>query len=284
MERRASHLHEGGIPFVSSIFHPTDFSASSRLAFGHALAIALMRRTRLDILHVGAESNGDWSRFPGVRQTLERWGVLEPGSDRSAVFDELSVRVRKMSSRGDPVQRSLEYVGRHDPDMIVLATEGRDGLARWREPSKGQEIARRSRALCLLVPAGARGFVSLETGTLSLSRILVPVAERPDAHAALVYATRAAELLGDPPVEIELLHVGGGRPPSLERPDGEAHAWLETRTDGDVVAEIVSASKRADLVVMPTEGRDSFVDTIRGSHVERVVRGVDCPLLAVPSA
>ena len=33
------------IPFVHSVFHPTDFSPASNLAFAHALAIALLRET-----------------------------------------------------------------------------------------------------------------------------------------------------------------------------------------------------------------------------------------------
>ncbi|MGH7309736.1 MAG: hypothetical protein ACREK6_13680 [Candidatus Rokuibacteriota bacterium] len=32
--------------------------------------------------------NAEWSGFPGVRRTLERWGLLPPDSPRSAVPDE----------------------------------------------------------------------------------------------------------------------------------------------------------------------------------------------------
>ena len=39
------------IPFVKSIFHPSDFSKASELAFVHALAIALVRQTELVIMH-----------------------------------------------------------------------------------------------------------------------------------------------------------------------------------------------------------------------------------------
>ena len=39
---------------IGSIFHPSDFSAASELAFAHALKIALVARSRLDILHVTA--------------------------------------------------------------------------------------------------------------------------------------------------------------------------------------------------------------------------------------
>jgi hypothetical protein len=50
-------------PFVKSIFHPSDFSKASELAFARALAIALIRRTELVIMHAGRESIGDWRAF-----------------------------------------------------------------------------------------------------------------------------------------------------------------------------------------------------------------------------
>ena len=39
------------VPFVHSVFHPSDFSPESANAFAHALAIALIRRTEFAILH-----------------------------------------------------------------------------------------------------------------------------------------------------------------------------------------------------------------------------------------
>ena len=69
--------------FVRPIFHPSIFSKASELAFAHALAIALMRRTQLMIMHAGRGSIGDWAHFPPVRKILERWEVLDPGTSRS---------------------------------------------------------------------------------------------------------------------------------------------------------------------------------------------------------
>ena len=42
------------VPLVDSVLHPTDFSSASDTAFAHALAIALIRKTKFTILHVGA--------------------------------------------------------------------------------------------------------------------------------------------------------------------------------------------------------------------------------------
>jgi hypothetical protein len=87
--------------FVSSVFHATDFSDASYLAFAHALAVALLRETDLTILHAGRDflAEDEWTKFPAVRRTLESWGCLEPGSPRSAVLEQLNVRVKKVNLR-----------------------------------------------------------------------------------------------------------------------------------------------------------------------------------------
>ena len=87
-------------PFVNSILHPSDFTLASENAFAHALALSLIRQTKLTILHAG-DSKDSWTRFPAVRQTLERWGYLEKNSPRSAVFEELRVRLDAMIGQVD---------------------------------------------------------------------------------------------------------------------------------------------------------------------------------------
>jgi nucleotide-binding universal stress UspA family protein len=270
------------IPFVKSIFHPSDFSEASELAFAHALAIALIRRTELVIMHAGRGDADDWAQFPRVRKTLEAWGVLAPGSPRAAVFEELSMRVKKVSAQGDPVQASIDQIERQKPDLVVLATRGRYGLPMWLKPSVAQAIARRTTAMTLFVPRGARGIVSRD-GVIHLRRILLPVDSQPDAKEAVIRAVRAAEAFEDEPVEIVMLHVNGTDFPKLDRPEGNAWIWKELHRDGDVVASILDAAQAADLIVMATEGRHGIVDAMRGSVTERVVRGAPCPVLAVPA-
>ena len=51
-----------------------------------------------------------------------------------------------------------------------------------------------------------------------------------------------------------------------------------------MVLGIVDAAldANADLIVMSTDGRNGFLQALRGSHTERVLREVPLPLLAVP--
>jgi nucleotide-binding universal stress UspA family protein len=280
-EERTISEQSQAIPFVKSIFHPSDFSEASELAFAHALAIALIGETQLVIMHARRGKWEDWSQFPAVRKTLARWQVLEEGSLPSEVFQKLAVRVTKVSMQGDPVRASMRQIEKQKPDLVVLATHGRHGLPLWLKPSVAQAIAHRTSAMTLFVPQGCRGIVSLG-GVINLRRILLPIDYKPDPREVVIRATRAAEALGDECVEIMLLHVNGTEFPQFNRLEGEAWVWKELRRKGDVVAVILDEAKEADLIVMATEGRHGIIDAMRGSVTERVVRDAPCPVLAVP--
>ncbi len=54
---------------------------------------------------------------------------------------------------------------------------------------------------------------------------------------------------------------------------------------GEVVTEIltVARAQAVDLLVMATQGHDGWLDVLRGSTTERVLRRIHCPLLAIPT-
>lgn len=277
------------LPFIESIVHPTDFSVASERAFANALAIALLRRASLTLLHVGADAAADWSRFPAVRATLERWGLLETGSAQEDVFAKLGVRVAKMSiSSRSPALAVLEYLERSPADLLVVATEGREGAARWLHGSTAEAMARWSRTMTLFVPAAAtRELVALADGNIALGNVLIPIDEAPDPLAAIEFARRAAETLGDGGVTITLLHVGAATAvPRVRADDGAGWTFKRVLRAGDPVEQILAVAEevRADLIVMPTAGRTGAFDALRGSTTERVLRRAPCPLLAVPAA
>jgi len=277
------------MPLVASVLHPTDFSPASDRAFAHALAIALLRQTQLTLLHVGQGKDGEveWSRFPPVRKTLERWGLLEAGSQRSDVFDEFRVRVSKVAVPGwRPVANAVEFIDRDPPDLLVLATEGRDGWSRMFDRSDAEALARWSKSMSLFVPSDApRGMVDLETGNLTLKNILVPVDTSPDCAAAVEFAKRTATMLVDHNVDITLLHVGDNPPPAPELGEADGCTLRKETRQGDPVSEILSAADAhaAELIVMTTAGHDGVLDLLRGTTTEQVLRSAPCPVLAVPA-
>jgi nucleotide-binding universal stress UspA family protein len=275
-------------PFVQSVLHPSDLSEASHSAFAHALAIVLFRQASLTVLHVVPEQGAldVWSDAPKVRKTLERWGVLEPGSPRSAVPDKLALRVKKLNIRSsDPLEAITARLEEKPSDLVVLATEGRQGLPRWLKPSLAERVARRSKSKTLFVPNEARGFVSPEDGKISLRRILVPVNHAPAPDEAVFYAARAAVISHEQPVEISLLHVGDQADwPELRLPEMESCNWSRIHRQGEVVERIVETAGEisADLIVMGTSGAKGVLGALRGSVTEQVLRRAPCCLLAVP--
>jgi nucleotide-binding universal stress UspA family protein len=273
---------------VYSVFHLTDLSPASEVAFAHALAIALVRGSELTLLHAGTEDAADdWSRFPAVRKTLERWGLLAPGSRRADVYAQLAVRVKKVQlGAARHVSAILDYLDGSPSELIVVAYDPKRGLTGVARDATAEDVARRSGAMTLFVPSGCAGFVSPDDGSLSLSRILVPIAEDPPPALAIEAARRIAEWLGDPPVEVTLLHVGAHAPHALHVEDDAVTIYRIAARDGDVVDEILAAAEEvgADLISMVTDGRSSLAEAIKGSHTERVVRRAPCPVLSLPES
>ena len=66
---------------------------------------------------------------------------------------------------------------------------------------------------------------------------------------------------------------------------GSVYLCEETAIVSDeTVAQLYDrlAAMGAGLIVMSTDGRNGFLDALRGSHSERVLRQAPCPLLTVP--
>ena len=117
-----------GARLVGSVLHPTDFSRASNRAFAHALAMALVWQTEFTILHIGRrkESQVRPELFPAVRETLQRWRLLEAGSPRSAVFDKFRINVTKIAVQSrHPLLALADFLERHPANLIVLATQRR---------------------------------------------------------------------------------------------------------------------------------------------------------------
>ncbi len=274
---------------IDSIFHPTDLSEASFVAFAHALKLALLARSELKILHAtgSSEDRVSWKDFPGVRQTLERWGEIPSGSSGRAIA-ELGMRVEKIAGRGrKPVKTVTSYLQENPAQLVVLSSEGREGVPRFLKPSFAEPIARKTRAMTLFVPSHSSGFVDAETGRVTLDRILIPIDHRPRPRPAIHLARALVRSLDEDGGVFDLLHVGErGRAPAVELADEAGWAFEKHYESGDVVSAILRVADKynAELIVMTTTGRDGFFDRLRGTRTEQVVRGANCPVLAIPES
>jgi nucleotide-binding universal stress UspA family protein len=273
------------LPFAT-IFHPTDFSDDSRTALIHALKLALTAKSELTMMHIdpGVERK-DFEDFPRVRPILEEWKVLPAHSSKEQVL-QLGLTVKK--TRGlasNPTEGILGYLATHPADLLVMATHQYDGIGRWQYQTIAEPVARGSRSATLFVPAQVEGFIAKDTGQPQLRRVLVPVSAKPNPQLAVDMTTQLALALGCESLTGVLVHVGDDASlHSIRYPSRNGWLWHTLTCQGNIVDVILGmgADFDVDLIVMTTEGHHSFLDMLRGSTMERVLRGARCPLLALP--
>jgi len=270
---------------VRRIFHPTDLGAGSTTAFLHALRIATVTRSVLTIMHVTKDESTEWSELPGVRSTLARWGMIRDDQDMDGLT-ALGVGVRKVLYPGkDPAGACLDHLEKHPTDLIVLSTHQEGGRVSWLDRKVAEPLARGAGEPTLFLPSDRPGFVDAATGAISIERILVPVAMQPDPRSALDVAVTLADRLGLEQVVFTLLHVGdASTDPLIELPARQGWTFDRVVREGELVETIVHVAEatKTDLLLMTTKGHDGFLDALRGSTTERVMRAVNCPVLAVP--
>jgi nucleotide-binding universal stress UspA family protein len=269
------------------IFYPTDLSKESEVAFAHALKLALAYRAELRIMHIehrpGAAS---WDKFPHVRDTLTEWGLLPPGSDRQAVAG-LGLRIDKVVATGsNPARAILEFLDGRPADLLVLSTHhGGTGIVGWHRGGIAEPLARHARMLTLFIPSLIDGFVSRQDGGVQLRRVLIPMDRDPDPRSAIEAVANVGRALGCQTMATTLLYVGAEADiPKVATPVQDGWTWTSMAREGDAVEQIlkVAAEQPADLIAMTTQGHQGFLDALRGSTTERVLRAARCPVLAVP--
>jgi len=287
LQGRSHESREQPLP-IQRILHPTDFSPESEAAFVHALKLAVAARAQLDIVHIeNTPCASDMKRFPQVRETLTRWGILRNGATHSDVA-ELGITVRKLSIHAEnPGAGIMQFLGRHEEDLIVLATHHRNGIDRWFHPDIATRIAVRSHVATMFVPEGSPGFVDAQNGSTSLQRVILPVDDVPspqtsiDLSAAIVRSLT----LSDSAPTFSVIHVG---PKPLQSvgihfpPDSDWN-WEWLARSEHVVNDIVGVAeqKSADLIAMTTQGHTCWKDILSGCTTENVVQKSPCPVLAV---
>jgi nucleotide-binding universal stress UspA family protein len=270
---------------LESIVHPSDFSEASEVAFVHALKIALVAGAKLTMLHVKASPGAEWQDFPGVRDTLERWGLIPKESPKSAV-GQLGIAVAKVLKLSkDPVKACLGFLEENPTDLIVLAVRQQEGSMRWLGKSVGKPIARRAGQMTLFTPHGVEGFVSRKDGAITLRNILIPVTIKPRPQPSVESAARLIRSLQLPTGMVTLLHVGStAEMPLLKLPVDTDWTWNRVAKVGEPADVILQTAMelRADLIIMTTDGPDGFLDALRGSTSERVLRQARCPVANLP--
>jgi nucleotide-binding universal stress UspA family protein len=272
--------------YFGSIFHTTDFSELSDIAFAHALRLALSSNARLELFHVLPSHGRDViSEFPKIRDTLVRWNVI---SEKNAEDDLRSLGFsysKVVAVHKDPVASILNYLKTHPSEVNVLAAHTRSGPGNLLHRSVAGKVSRDSGGWTLFIKDGERGFVSARDGTVNLKNILIPIDSEPDPMLGVYAASRLARVFGNEDCAFTLLYVGEPADvPVVRLPEGAGWVWNSVTRRGSVVENILGVADEigADVIVMGTKGNQGFLDALRGRTTEQILRRSMIPLLTVP--
>jgi nucleotide-binding universal stress UspA family protein len=259
---------------MTKIAHAAALTDEDVVPFEHGVALARASGGKLFSIHA---KQGD----EGAAKLLDATAVLEGWGDSATTIDSEGVT---HDCCDDPVDTLLDALSKLQPDLVIAATHQREGIARALVGSRAEAIAHNVSVPTLLLPVGAKGFVSRDDGAIDLRRILVPLGDDAEAKAAVEAAVAIGRMADAKEVELVLLHVGGeADTPDVTLPD--IAGWKVSRVDvsrRNLEDAILEQAEDACLVVMATRGHDSLGDVIRGSHTDRVLHRAHCPVLSVP--
>ena len=273
--------------FLRNVFHPTDFSESSDIAFAHALKIALVSNAKLNLMHVSpSSSNSVMQEFPKIKETLKSWGVITKSCTEKDLM-QLGFRYQKVIGVHDsPAKSILQFLSKHPADLTVLAIAQRQGADRMLKKSVAEDVSRGSGGMTLFIPDQSKGFVSYKNGSVNLKNILIPIDIKPNPKLAVNAAKHLVSTLGCEDCVFTLAFIGDTSDmPHADIENNNGWQWKRTLRRGNVVDMILEIVDEIspDLIVMATKGHQGILDAVRGSTTEQVLRRARIPLLAVPA-
>jgi nucleotide-binding universal stress UspA family protein len=281
------------------ILVPLDGSELAERALPVAQRLAGALRRPLLLLRVIAITN--WAYLPPGAvfppQTYER---LLQDADRAAeqYLREVAARaggagsaIHARTLRGDPAGAIIDTAREWPGTLIVIATHGRTGLARFAMGSVADRVVTYSRVPTLLVhPFGDAA------AQARLERALVPLDGSETAERAL---PMVEQLAGDPLRQVTLVQVvdperRAGETEQARQYLDAARQRLEGRLAGRTCAVATTllygrvdeqiteyAAREADLIIMGTHGRSGIDRWAYGSVASKVLRSAKMPLLLV---
>src|SRR5262249_20564979 len=105
----------------------------------------------------------------------------------------------------------------------------------------------------------------------------------PSPIHSLHFLTELLAPVGVSPAAFRFVHIGD-RAPEIFGASGQMEAKIEV-VQGPIVETVlrIAHDYHADMIAMPTAGHHGFLDPLRGSTTEQVLRRAPCPVLAIPA-
>ena len=272
---------------IKRVLVPLDGSEESEKSLGIAERIATAQGSTLALLRVVAPFT--WAETEAGPATDMYPSLLDQAmkdaetnlAERAGDLRSRAIATEQFVVLGQPAAAIIDYETDHHPDLVVMATHGRSGIARFTMGSVTDRVVREGGAPVLVIRRSS-------SATADLKHALVML----DGSGVAEQVLGLVETLAGKPLErVTLFRVVANpedRGPASTYLEGVAprlaKAGLETRivVDTGEPAHVVDrAAHDTDFVVLCTHGRGGIDRLRHGSVAEHVVRAVDKPVLLV---
>jgi nucleotide-binding universal stress UspA family protein len=291
-----------------SIMLPLDGSQFDEQALPIATTLAARCGATLRVVHVHERSSaGEWEvltpfRFEGVEGAERDWDGVDVEHEKEYLAQHAAGAEYKLLE--GPVVSSLEReIEESNPDLIVMATHARGGIARALAGSVADQLIRDIHKPILLIRVVEQQRAAQE---MRNDRILVPLSGSPMSTSVLQHALSMATpgetqitllRVVAPPYAATELAVLGESDEILKDRVQDAHDYLEGiatqlsaegyLVDTDVVISGLPADailhytqeKGCDVICMSTHGRGGVKRMLLGSVATSVLHHTKVPVL-----
>lgn len=285
---------------IQKILFPTDLSSHAEPAKRYAKTLARQHGAELLLLHSVLTHEHDFRQLGELLNDfldkLEKEAEKKLEEECGQLKKEGLVASFLVRRKATAYEAIMDQIQSWQPDLVVMGTQGRAGVARWFIGSVAEKIVRHAPVPIVTVRPDAEP-------SAEVSKILVPVDFSENAQRAVA----AASDMKGPKSSLTLLHVvlnpafAGLYPgeyirlfavdPGLpERLREKMKEWMEgqafeaeVREAEDVAECILDTAKdlSCDLIVIGTRGLTGFDYFLLGSVAEKVVRFSPVPVLSV---
>jgi nucleotide-binding universal stress UspA family protein len=240
------------------------------------LAVALAARSGAAVrgIHIAGGVAPEPSP-PAPDALLERWGRHAGELDHTWL---LAPRVE------DTADALLDAIATLEPQLLIVNTHARSGLARFFVGSVAEGVARNVTFPVLLLPSYGPTLVDAQHGAVTLERALLLAGRLEETERAAEGLSTLVKLAGGGRCRVELLHIEDGTcaPHAVLSPGLDVALHCSPGPLERAVAER-AREYEPNVVVMTSRGHDQLSDVIFSSHTERVLHEIRRPLLWVPA-
>lgn len=275
-----------------SILCPVDLSSASPIVLGWARLFEETYHAKLEVLHA------DWLEYPPYFLPSQTEELAAEERKHRAALNKILAKLAQDSldpnahrditiQEGHPVEAILKYAEERHPDLIVMGSHGRSGVARMRLGSVAENVMRQAAVPTLV----ARTFAD-KSAPPSISRVLCPVNFTEHGFRSLELSAELAVAFG---AELIVMHSVEQKYADLEEAQARLCEWVpkavrqhcyvtEAVRHGSPAEQILMAARdrTVDLIVLSAQHRPFVEFTTLGTTTERVMRHADSAVLVLP--